>query len=261
MRRADRLLLIVQILRRQEGRVTADTIAEELEISVRTLYRDIVTLQSTGVPVRGEAGYGYVLEDGYDLPPLMFTIDELEAIMMGLRVVEKRGDEQLARSSRDVIGKIATVLPEDLKDRFLESPLVAPDAVYLDPPPAHFDLQIIREAIRNQTKLDISYMDAKGDAGERIIWPITLAFFASSRLIVAWCEKRQAFRSFRVDRISRLVCLDERYRENRNVLRKRWKQEQEAKLLQIRKERSECGQIKGDMTGFCAPSTSRPILE
>ncbi|KZL17970.1 Bifunctional ligase/repressor BirA [Pseudovibrio axinellae] len=222
MRRADRLLQIVQVLRRQRGPVTADAIAEELEVSVRTLYRDIVSLQSTGVPIRGEAGVGYVLEDGYDLPPLMFTSDELEAVMMGLRHVQDRGDEQLIRTASDVIAKISAVLSAEARDEFIEAPLYAADVRREPVPSACIELGDVRRAMRRQNKLKIAYTNGNGAASERVIWPLTLAFFAQSRMIVAWCELREDFRAFRTDRVEQLDVLEERYRENRVILRERW---------------------------------------
>ena len=115
MRRADRLLQLIQILRRHRRPVTGETMAAELEVSLRTVYRDIASLIGEGVPVRGEAGVGYVLGEGYDLPPLMFTVDELEAVMLGLRWVARRGDTQLSRAAMDTVAKIGTVLPAGLK--------------------------------------------------------------------------------------------------------------------------------------------------
>lgn len=166
----------VQVLRRHRRPVTGDVIAEELEVSVRTLYRDIVSLQSTGVPIRGEAGVGYVLEEGYDLPPLMFNSDELETVMMGLRHVQVRGDEQLIRTASDVIAKIAAVLSPDARNEFIEAPLYAPDFGVEPIPSARIELRDVRIAIRQQNKLRINYEDANGVASERIIWPFGLTF-------------------------------------------------------------------------------------
>ncbi|WP_193384379.1 YafY family protein [Pseudovibrio sp. FO-BEG1] len=222
MRRADRLLQIVQLLRRHRGPVTGDVMAEELEVSVRTLYRDIVSLQSTGVPIRGEAGVGYVLDEGYDLPPLMFNSDELEAVMMGLRHVQVRGDEQLIRTASDVIAKIAAVLSPEARDEFIEAPLYAPDFGVEPIPTARIELKDVRQAIRGQNKLRLTYEDAQGEMSERLIWPLSLTFFAQSRMIVAWCELRKDFRAFRTDRVTHMEVLEDRYRENRVTLRDRW---------------------------------------
>ncbi len=222
MRRADRLLQIVQLLRRHRRPVTADVMAQELEVSVRTLYRDIVSLQSTGVPVRGEAGVGYVLEEGYDLPPLMFTSDELEAVMMGLRHVQVRGDDELVRTASDVIAKVAAVLSPEARDEFIEAPLYAPDFGVNPVPTSRIALCDVRRAIRAQNKLRIIYSDAHGAMSERLIWPLSLTFFAQARMIVAWCELRKDFRAFRTDRVELMEVLEERYRENRVALRDRW---------------------------------------
>ncbi|SDR33568.1 YafY family protein [Pseudovibrio sp. Tun.PSC04-5.I4] len=239
MRRADRLLQIVQVLRRYGRPVTGDAIAEELEISVRTLYRDIVSLQSTGVPIRGEAGVGYVLEEGYDLPPLMFNSDELEAVMMGLRHVQVRGDDQLIRTASDVIAKIAAVLSPDARNEFIEAPLYAPDFGVEPIPSARIELSDVRLAIRQQNKLRIDYADASGVASERIIWPLSLTFFAHSRMIVSWCELRQDFRAFRTDRVEHMDVMEERYRESRIALRDRW-----WKIELARRERAAADALK-----------------
>lgn len=229
MRRADRLLHIVQVLRRHRSPVTGEQIAQELEVSTRTLYRDIVSLQANGVPIRGEAGVGYVLDEGYDLPPLMFTSDELEAVMMGLRLVGERGDATLQRAAQDVIGKVAAVLPAEARDYFTDAPLYAVDTCVIPTPDCVVSLDDVRAAMRGQNKLRICYRDAAEAYSERVVWPITLAFFTSTQVMVGWCELRQAFRVFRVDRIMAMDVLNERYRENRVALRNRWWQEEETR--------------------------------
>ncbi|MBG1231226.1 helix-turn-helix transcriptional regulator [Aestuariivirga litoralis] len=223
MRRADRLLRIIQLLRRHRRPVTGQRMAEELEVSLRTLYRDIADLITDGVPIRGEAGVGYVLGEGYDLPPLMFKADELEAIMLGLSWVERRGDKVLQLASADVVAKIGTVLPEALRPFFYDAPLLT--APRYNELVDRIDLSEVRSAIRTQRKLSIVYQDERGEATNRVIWPIAITYFDPQRLLVGWCELRRGFRHFRTDRISAMTQLEEKYREPRLRLMSRWKEE------------------------------------
>lgn len=217
-RRADRLLQIIQILRRHKRPVTAQEIAAEMEVTVRTIYRDMVALEVSGVPVRGEAGIGYVLEVGYDLPPLMFTIGELEALLLGARMVQAEGDADFGLAAMDAVAKIEAVLPADMKELI--------DDFALGVPPRRqsgdIDLSKLRSALRHRNKVHIVYGDKEGRASERVIWPILIAYFEGVRIIAAWCELRQDFRHFRADRISELTILDEKYRERRKVLYAQW---------------------------------------
>ena len=220
MRRADRLLQIIQIFRRRRGPVTSAYLAGELEITQRTVYRDIASLIANGVPIRGEAGIGYVMEEGYDLPPLMFSADELEALMLGARLVSSHGDTTLTRSANDAIAKIASVIPSDLRPVLLDAPLYVPDfgGSIVDT----VDIGLIRTAIRTGKKLRIEYQDAEGKPSERTIWPIALAYHQGVRLVVAWCELRSDFRHFRVDRMITLTRLEETTPERRDALFHRW---------------------------------------
>jgi predicted DNA-binding transcriptional regulator YafY len=223
MRRADRLLRIIQLLRRHRRPVTGSRMAEELEVSLRTLYRDIADLVTDGVPIRGEAGVGYVLGAGYDLPPLMFKSDELEAIMLGLSWVSRRGDKALAIAADDVVAKIGTVLPEALRPFFFDAPLLTPPKFNLTED--QVDVAMLRQAIRGQSKVEIDYADEQGRVTRRVIWPIAISYFDAQRLVVAWCELRQGFRHFRSDRVSAMQLLSEKYREPRLKLLARWKDE------------------------------------
>jgi predicted DNA-binding transcriptional regulator YafY len=223
MRRADRLLRIIQLLRRHRRPVTGSRMAEELEVSLRTLYRDIADLVTDGVPIRGEAGVGYVLGAGYDLPPLMFKSDELEAIMLGLSWVSRRGDKALAIAADDVVAKIGTVLPEALRPFFFDAPLLTPPKFNLAED--QVDVAQLRQAIRGQSKVEIDYADELGRVTRRVIWPIAISYFDAQRLVVAWCELRQGFRHFRSDRVSAMQLLSEKYREPRLKLLARWKDE------------------------------------
>jgi predicted DNA-binding transcriptional regulator YafY len=220
MRRADRFLRIIQILRRHRRPVRGQVMAEELEVSLRTLYRDIADLITDGVPIRGEAGIGYVLGEGYDVPPLMFNADELEAVMLGLRWVARRGDSDLSRAAQDTTAKIGAVLPSALKPLLFESGLLAPP-VYSKTADT-VDVSLLRQAVREQRKVELVYRDEDGKDSQRIIWPIGIAYFDAQRLVIAWCELRQDFRSFRTDRMIKANVTHEKYVERRKVLLKRW---------------------------------------
>ncbi|WP_299379842.1 YafY family protein [uncultured Kiloniella sp.] len=206
MRRADRLFRLVQILRR--GRlITADKLAEELEVSTRTVYRDIKDLIGSGVPVEGEAGVGYLLYEGYDLPPLMFDAEELEALSFGMTMVQAWADPKLALAATDVLQKIDSVLPDLLRPRLAKPNLVAHgDAL---PEPITIDVGDLRHGIRNQNKVLINYKDGKGDKSQRTLWPLGLQLYRAIWMLGAWCELRQGFRVFRLDRIAQMIVLDE----------------------------------------------------
>ena len=221
MRRADRLLQIIQILRRENKPVTSAAMAEELEISQRTLYRDMVSLESTGVPIRGEVGIGYVLDEGYLLPPLMFSESELEAIMLGARMVDGRVDDDMTKSARNVVAKIQAIIPKPLRSTLMETPIFAPQ--WIEHGVEVFDLAELRAAIRAEREIDIDYTDINGGQSSRIIWPISIGLFPNARMITAWCTKRQDFRHFRTDKISRFQVLDTRIGKRRAILFAEWK--------------------------------------
>lgn len=222
MSRAERLLDLIQILRRHRHPVSGHALAKELGVSIRTLYRDIVTLQVQGARIDGEPGLGYVLRPGFMLPPLMFSEDEIEALVLGSRWVADRGDSRLGAAARDALAKIAAVLPADLRDELDTSTLlVGPGA-----PIAAGDAELasIRQAIRAERKLDITYRDVQDAETKRLIWPFAVGFFDRARVVVAWCELRQGFRHFRTDRIAALAPTDIRYPKRRQALLKEWRQ-------------------------------------
>lgn len=206
MRRADRLFEIIQVLRRKKL-VRARDLAEHLEVSERTVYRDISDLMASGVPIEGEAGVGYVLRGGYDLPPIMFDEQEIEALVLGARIVESWADPALAKAAGRVIAKVETVIPERLRRHMTETALLAPTNHYAEP--LTLDPGDLRRAVRSRFKLRIAYRDGQERATERRIRPLALAFYGPVWLLVAWCELRQDFRSFRLDRISALEVLAE----------------------------------------------------
>src|SRR5437867_10940435 len=200
--RSERLLDLIQILRRHRRPVSGRTLAGEMGVSIRTLYRDIATLQGQGAPIEGEAGLGNVLRPGFMLPPLMFTDEEIEAIVLGSRWVAKQPDKRLAVAATDALSKIAAVLLDDLReDLHATTLLVGPSSASVEA----IDLGVVRQAIRNERKLGFLYRDASGAASERVVWPFALGFFDKVRVMVAWCEMRQDFRHFRADRVSRLA--------------------------------------------------------
>ncbi|MFN7942898.1 MAG: YafY family protein [Thermoanaerobaculia bacterium] len=196
MRRADRLFQLLLELRR--GRVTtARRLAERLEVSQRTVYRDVADLAAAGVPIEGEAGVGYRLR-GFDLPPLMFERDEVEALVLGLRVVEGWGDGDLARAAGTAVAKIEAALPKARAHLVEQTRLYAP--VHGERPAERLPLGVLRAAIHARRRVALAYRDEKGDETRRDVRPLALAFYPPVWLLVAWCELRVDFRSFRVDR-------------------------------------------------------------
>jgi predicted DNA-binding transcriptional regulator YafY len=201
VRRADRLLKIIQILRRHKKPTSARLIAEELEVVPRTIYRDIVDLQASHVPIEGEPGIGYVIRKGYDLPPLMFDAQELEVLVLGARMVADRGDPALAKASEDVLAKVSVVLPVRLSDEMWRTALLVPHRSKS----AHtfgLHLPVIRRAVREHYKLHLDYSDANDQVSARLVWPLGLYFYSHVTILCAWCELRNGFRAFRSDRIS-----------------------------------------------------------
>jgi predicted DNA-binding transcriptional regulator YafY len=221
MRRADRLFEIVQLLRRAAGPVTADAIAAELETSRRSVYRDIAALIAQRVPIRGEAGIGYVLERGFDMPPLMLTSDEVEAVVLGAQWVLIHADEGLARAAADVLAKVSAVVPERLRAAIDEPAVITPPAwgERLD---AGVDVARLRAWSLQGRKLRIRYADAEGRSSERTVWPFLVGYFEQVRTLIAWCELRGDFRMFRTDRLRGIDFLEDRYPERRATLRRRW---------------------------------------
>jgi predicted DNA-binding transcriptional regulator YafY len=223
MSRTARLFKLMDALRGHRRPVTAARLAEDLSVSVRTVYRDIQTLMDLGAPVEGEAGLGYLLRAGFFLPPLMFGEDELEALVLGARWVQGQGDPTLAQAAASALAKIGTASPKDLRDKIADTGLWAPR--YHAPAEQPSGLRTIREALRREHKLAITYVDEKGRTTERVVWPIGIAFFEGKRLLAAWCELRNGFRHFRSDRIASLSTMSDRYPTRRAVLLKNWRRE------------------------------------
>lgn len=221
MRRAERLFEIIQVLRRAKEPMTAQAIADALEVGRRTLYRDIAALIARRVPIRGEAGVGYVLERGFDMPPLMLTPSEIEAVVLGSQWVVANADAQLSAAAVDVLAKVAAIVPARLRG-LVDDPVVGT-------PPARgrrrsngVDVAALRDWARREQKLIIRYADENRAVSERTVWPVLIGYVTSTRVLIAWCELRRDFRVFRIDRLLAVRFLDERYPEQRVSLRRRW---------------------------------------
>ncbi|MCO7555633.1 helix-turn-helix transcriptional regulator [Metapseudomonas otitidis] len=224
MSRSQRLLDLLQILRRHRYPVAGHVLADELGISLRTLYRDIATLQQQGAHIEGGAGLGYVLRPGFELPPLMFSMEEIEALVLGMRWVGRRADRRLMGAARDVLAKVGAVLPPALREELETSTLLIGPAPASDVPDAL--LEQVRDAIRREHRVQLGYRDADGQASQRVVWPFALGYFEQARVLVAWCELRQATRHFRLDRVEALRDLGQRYPRRRQVLLREWRSQE-----------------------------------
>jgi predicted DNA-binding transcriptional regulator YafY len=228
VRRADRLFQIIQILRRSTRPVTGATLAAELEVSTRTVYRDIADLMAQRVPITGAAGFGYLLAAGYDMPPLMLTPAELEAVVLGAQWVAERGDQLLSPAARDVLAKIATAVPAHLR------PFIAEPSTCTEPPFNDMEEVVetasLRDAIRKRLKLRLLYCAENGERTERVVWPIVLGYSDTKRVLIAWCEVRQSFRHFRTDRMQSAELLEQPIGEPRGPLLRRWEAWRSAEL-------------------------------
>ena len=225
MSRSERLFDLLNALRRRRRPVSGQELAEEMGVSLRTLYRDIASLQAQGATIEGEPGVGYVLRPGFLLPPLMFTPEEIEALVLGSRWVADRADPRMRDAALAALGRISAVLPPDLRDEMDTSALlVVPGERF---PTDRVDPALLRKAIRTERRLKLCYRDEAGSASERVVWPFALAFFDRVRLLIAWCELRGDFRSFRTDRIVEAEVMDARYPTRRQALMKTWREAHE----------------------------------
>jgi predicted DNA-binding transcriptional regulator YafY len=220
MRKASRLFEIIQILRAQRRPITAAAIAERLEVTVRSIYRDIAALQAMRVPIDGERGIGYILRPGFDLPPLMFTIEETEAVVLGLALIERTGDKELTEAAKKVSAKIAAAVPLPLRQTIQARSLHAWGPIA--PEPQNVDFTLIRRAIRDEEKLDITYSDEQGRITRRIIRPLALIYYLDAQVIVGWCELRTAIRNFRLDRTQSCTATGAHFRNEGDALRDLW---------------------------------------
>ncbi|MBB3526948.1 helix-turn-helix transcriptional regulator [Rhizobium sp. BK456] len=210
MRRADRLFEIIQILRRNKTTRAAD-IAVLLEVSERTIYRDIRDMMSRGVPIDGEAGVGYILRPDFNLPPLMFQENEIEALLLGTKMVQSWADPELGKAAASAIEKIGQVMPDKLRRQLELVNLWTPTEPVREP--ITIDQAELRRAIRHKRMVHFTYRDLKENVSERLARPLIMAFYGQVWLLAAWCETRDGFRVFRVDRMSQLRSLDERFRD------------------------------------------------
>jgi predicted DNA-binding transcriptional regulator YafY len=212
MRRADRLFEIVQILRRKKRTRAAD-LASHLGVSERTIYRDISDMIARGVPIEGEAGVGYIMRPGFDLPPLMFNENEIEALLMGARIIQSWADPEMVAAASTALDKIAAVSPEPIRKQLGLMRLWAPvtDARQA----ISIDQAALRHAVRRQKKVKFVYRDMREKSTERLVWPLITAFYGTHWYLAAWCEDRDGFRVFRQDRMSDLIVLETTFERER----------------------------------------------
>lgn len=202
MSRAERLLELLQLLREHRFAVTAQTLADKLNISQRTLYRDINSLRAQGASIEGSPGTGYQLTERFTLPPLTFDDDELLALSLGLRWVEKHTDPELVGSAKRVLAKINAVISSQAKIKLNHHGITV-----LSPQAAYPHLFNLRKAIQQGLRIEIEYVDLASQKTKRLIWPCAMGFFEGSAIVAGWCELRQAFRNFRLDRIKTMQVL------------------------------------------------------
>ena len=222
MSRSTRLFEIIQLLRAAARPLTARSIAELLEVSLRTVYRDIAALQAMRVPVDGQAGVGYLLRPGYDLPPLNLSPEEVEAILVGLALLGRTGDSSLQRAAVGAGAKIAVAVSREMGSEAAVPALYASGWHAL--PRTQTDLAVLRDAIREAKKLNVVYADKAGRRSERTLRPLALLFYIESVVLAAWCELRSDFRHFRADRILACSGLEERFAQEAPALRRRWQE-------------------------------------
>jgi predicted DNA-binding transcriptional regulator YafY len=222
MSRAERLLNLIEEFRRRRRPVSGRDLSDALGVSIRTLYRDIASLRALGAGIEGEPGVGYVLRSGFLLPPVMFTVEEVDALILGSRWVADKADKPLAEAAHKAMARLTAVMPNELVDRVDGQYLVIGASKVL--PVESIDMSAIRRAIHLERKLLIHYRDTTGKSSERVIWPFLLSYFEGGRLISAWCELRNSIRHFRTDRIDSLSEIESRYPRRRRDLVKLWRE-------------------------------------
>lgn len=223
MTRSERLLALLDLLRTYRYPVAGSLLADKLQVSLRTIYRDIETLQAQGAIIEGEAGLGFVLRPGFHVPPLMFSCAELEALVLGSRLVASLGEGVLSQDARSAMAKISACLPKALAEQMQLVPLHVPRDYKFDEQGKNSGIiEILRNAIRNEKKLTITYCDAQGRFSKRIVWVFGLAFFAQSRVVLSYCEMRNDFRHFRTDRILNCIALTDKYPKTCRHLMREW---------------------------------------
>lgn len=225
MSKSTRLFEIIQILRAATDPVLAQDMANTLEVSVRTIYRDIASLQAMQTPIYGEAGIGYVMRKGYDLPPLSLDVEEAEAIAIGLSLIARIGDPDLWRAAGRASRKLVGVAPGTRNLVASSSGIEATSAV---------NLRKLRGAIREECKVALSYRDIDGRDTDRVIWPIVLIYYVDAVMVAGWCELRQGFRHFRLDRVQRWNTLEERFTGRGAALLDEWEATQKEAQVNTR---------------------------
>lgn len=223
MTRTQRLLTLLQILKENRYPITAEVLANKLQISVRSIYRDIESLRDQGAEITGEAGIGYQLKSGLLLPPLTFDINELEALILGLRWVESNTDKELSHSALRAINKINAVVTTQHQTLLEQNTLFVPTHQIIEVD--HAIAKDMRFSLREEKKAQIYYKDAQNQLSTRIIWPIAVGYFQDSQVIAAWCELRQSYRHFRLDRIISYEVLSDNLPYPKSYLFSRWKKE------------------------------------
>ncbi len=221
MSRSERLLQLLQVLRRYRRPVSGRALADELGVSIRTLYRDIASLQAQGAMIEGEPGIGYVMKPGFMLPPIMFRSEELDALVLGMRWVADRCDKTLSSGALGALAKIAAVLPSELRRELDESSLLV--GAPLKRPTQIIAPDLLRAAVRAERKLEMTYEHAQGVRSRRVVWPFALVYFDQARVLMCWCELRGDFRNFRSDRIVHLEQMEQRYPKRRSTLLREWR--------------------------------------
>jgi predicted DNA-binding transcriptional regulator YafY len=220
MRRADRLFDIIQALRGKSQPTTAAALAERLEVTVRTIYRDIATLQARRIPIEGAPGLGYLLRRGFDLPPLMFTIEEVEAITLGAHLVQRIRDPKLQDAAESVLSKLQHTIPGELRSHLLSPRFLVSEGDTVRP--EGIELRDVRNAIRDCRKIRITYRDEQDRCTQRTIWPIATLYYVDVTLIAAWCELRGDYRHFRAERIVESTILDAVFAAGSGQLMAEW---------------------------------------
>ncbi len=221
MSRSERLLTLLQVLRHYREPVSGQVLARDTGVSIRTLYRDIASLQAQGAAIEGEPGVGYIMKHSFMLPPMMFGLEEVEALVLGMRLVAEQGDSGLAQGARTALDKISAVLPAPLRRELEASALLVGAGRQVEAQAV--DIDLLRQAIRSERKTYITYRTPSGTVSERTVWPFAIVYFDLTRVLMCWCELRDTFRNFRTDRIDACELLEERYPRNRQTLLAEWR--------------------------------------
>lgn len=225
MSKTTRFFEVIQLLRAAKGPVLARDLAGTLEVSLRTIYRDIASLQAMQIPILGAPGIGYVMRKGYDLPPINFDVDEAEAVWVGLSMIARTGDPGLWRAASRASRKLHEAAPTTRKLVASSWGVQAVPAV---------DLSALRKSIRQETKLRISYVDADGRNTERVIWPLVMIYYVDNALVVGWCELRTSVRHFRLDRVTRCRFLNDSFQGQGDALIEDWEATQKHETVSTR---------------------------